>query len=232
MKTAKDVVPFFKNYPYGRSPEINRLFEDVPNGALAQDLLVKCENGMDEREFETLASSAGFKEALTALQAAFSIKDEKDALSILRSCATLFRRLRLLDGTVPWELYGKAFPCLQNPNMEPVECRNTQHCQCVLSRRFFCVFEAILFRHEILSRDGGIFADRLVTAIDLGVPFERLKHMRDVNLPVAIATLREFFPDCDEQWVEEMTSRAAKGWEDATKAPPVPEDQNPCRGEA
>lgn len=107
-------------------------------------------------------------------------------------------RFRKYGASIPWNLYGKKYPCVSGEVITNEKCR---HCPFGGKPE---ILDDILLRTEILSRKGGFFADRLLTAMQLAVPYERIEHSPEVNLPVAIEVLKEFFPECDEKWIRDI----------------------------
>lgn len=232
MKTAKESVPFFKNYTPVSQCSIFKRLENIKDGKIAQAMLTRCEAGMPPSEFEKLKKTKNFKRAIDAISQLDDPPNHKRHINELENTATVFHRLKKLDGTIPWEEYSRSYPCLAHQEMDPSECRaHALPCHSVLTKYFGSVLETILCRHDILSRDGGIFAERLITAIELGVPFHRIKRSMDINLPAAINVLKEFFPGCTEEWLEKLSERYASDWDRAPK-PPVGGSQGPERAQA
>jgi len=232
MKTAKESIPFFKNYTPVSQCSIFKRLENIKGGKTAQAMLTRCEAGMPPAEFEKLRKTKKFKRAIDALAQLDDSPNSKCHISELENTATVFHRLKKLDGTIPWEEYSKSYPCLAHQEMDPAECRtHALPCHSVLTKYFGSVLETILCRHDILSRDGGIFAERLITAIELGVPFRRIKRSMDINLPAAMNVLKESFPDCSEEWLEKLAERYASDWERAPE-PPAGGSQGPGRAQA
>lgn len=211
MKSIYKVLPMFKNSKPISGSEFFKSLKDIPNGGLAQDLLLKCEAGMTDSEFDRLVSKEESMRAIEALKVAQGISDAEHILSSLKSFATTFARVKKLDGTIPWGMYAETFRCLSLPSMEPEECSRSA-CREILGIHFSSVIEVILVRHEILSREGGIFAERLITAIELGVPFERIKSCLGINLQAAIKTLKEYIPECSEEWLSDVAKCYEEDW--------------------
>lgn len=203
MRKAKQVIPFIKNHCSVRTTDFYKSLSDIKDGRIAQWVLRQCEAGLSPQAFAKLKADPKFARALPALMAVLPNHTAEEHSNILEDSALTFHRLKKHDGKIPWELYGKAYPCLLQPEMEPTVCRGHRHCERVLSRNFNSVLSAVLMRTDILSRDGGIFADRLLTAIECGVPLERIRKVRSINFPVALEVLREFFPDIDEKMIED-----------------------------
>ena len=211
MKSIYEVLPMFKDsHPIPESEFFQKL-KSIPNGELAQDLLLKCEAGMTESEFERLMGEESSGKAYAALMVAHGTSDEKPILTSLKSFATIHSRIKQLDGTIPWEMYVETFPCLSLPSMEPKECSRSA-CREILTKHYSSVIEMILVRHEILSKEGGIFAERLITAIELGVPFERIKRCLGINLQAAIKMLKEYIPECSEEWLSNIAKCYEEDW--------------------
>jgi len=211
MKSIYEVLPMFRNsQPISESKFFKNL-KSIPYGNLAQDLLLKCEAGMIESEFDWLMSEDSSVKAVEALKIAHCTTDEKIILTSLKSFAAIHSRIKQLDGTIPWEMYAETFPCLSLPSMEPKECSRSA-CREILTRHYSSVIEVILMRHEILSKEAGIFAERLITAIELGVPFERIKRCLGINLQAAIKTLKEYIPECSEEWLSNISKCYEEDW--------------------
>lgn len=211
MKSIYEVLPMFKNSQPISESELFQNLKSIPNGDHAQDLLLKCEAGMTEGEFDRVTAEEKSRKAIAALKVAHGTSDEKPILTTLKSFAAIHSRVTQLDGTIPWELYAEAFPCLSLPSMEPKECSRSA-CREILTKHFSSVIEVILVRHEILSKEGGIFAERLITAIELGVPFERIKSCLGINLQAAIKTLKEYISECSEEWLSNIAKCYAEDW--------------------
>jgi len=211
MKSIYEVLPMFKDsHPISESKFFQNL-KSIPNGELAQDLLLKCEAGMTGIEFDQLMGEESARQAIAALKVAHDTSDEKPILTSLKSFSTIHSLIKQLDGTIPWEMYAETFPCLSLPSMEPKECSRSA-CREILTKHYSSVIEVILVRHEILSKEGGIFAERLITAIELGVPFERIKRCLGINLQAAIKTLKEYIPECSEEWLSDVAKCYENDW--------------------
>ena len=206
MKKAREVLGVFIHHPDLTDAPIHKALAKVKDGKFAQELLKQIHSkGFSPEEFSKQEKTPRFKRAFAALM---KTKPSPALLEMLRTAAVSYHRLGRLDGTIPWELYAKCFECLSDPEFEPLSCER-MNCRTVLSERIG-VFFAILLRHDILSREGGIFADRLITAIELGVPLATIKMYPHLNYTVAIEVLKEFFPQCDEKWLEEQSKEFAK----------------------
>ena len=206
MKKAHEVLGFFIHHPDPADAPLHKELAKVKDGKFAQELLKQIHSkGFSPEEFSKHEKTPRFKRAFAALM---KTKPSPALLEMLRTAAVSYHRLGRLDGTIPWELYTKCFGCLSDPEFEPPSC-NRMNCRTVLSEQIG-VFFAILLRHDILSREGGIFADRLITAIELGVPLETIKQYPHLNFHVAIEVLKEFFPQCNEEWLDEQSRGFAK----------------------
>lgn len=218
MKKAHEVLGVFIHHPGLTDAPLHKELAKVKDGKFAQELLKRIHStGLSPKEFAKLEKTPYFKRAFAAL---IKTKPSPALLEMLRTAAVSYHRLVRLDGTIPWELYTKCFGCLSDPEFEPLSCER-MNCRTVLSEQIG-VFFAILLRHDILSRDGGIFADRLITAIELGVPLETIKAYPHLNFAVATEVLKEFFPQCNEKWVDEQSKKFAKVYSSAkAKSTPV-----------
>ena len=218
MKKAHEVLGVFIHHPNLTDAPLHKALAKVKDGKFAQVLLKRIHStGLSPKEFAKLEKTPYFKRAFAAL---IKTKPSPALLEMLRTAAVSYHRLGRLDGTIPWELYTKCFGCLSDPEFEPLSCER-MNCRTVLSEQIG-VFFAILLRHDILSRDGGIFADRLITAIELGVPLETIKAYPHLNFAVATEVLKEFFPQCNEKWVDEQSKKFAKVYSSAkAKSTPV-----------
>lgn len=205
MKKAHEVLGFFIHHPDPTDAPLHKELAKVKDGKFAQELLKQIHSkGFSPEEFSKHEKTPRFKRAFAALM---KTKPSPALLEMLRTAAVSYHRLGRLDGTIPWELYTQCFECLSDPEFESVSCER-KNCRTVLSERIG-VFFAILLRHDILSRDGGIFADRLITAIELGVPLETIKQYPHLNFPIAMEVLKEFFPACNEEWLEKQSKEFA-----------------------
>lgn len=217
MKKAREVLGVFIHHPDLTDAPIHKALAKVKDGKFAQELLKQIHSkGFSPEEFSKQEKTPRFKRAFAALM---KTKPSPALLEMLRTAAVSYHRLGRLDGTIPWELYAKCFECLSDPEFEPLSCER-MNCRTVLSERIG-VFFAILLRHDILSREGGIFADRLITAIELGVPIETIKAYPHLNFTVAMEVLKKFFPQCNEEWLEEQSRGFAKVFS-TTKAKATP----------
>lgn len=205
MKKAREVLGVFIHHPDLTDAPLYKALAKVKDGKFAQELLNRIHSkGHSLEEFAKLEKTPRFKRAFAALM---KTAPTPVLMEMLRTAAVSYHRLGRLDGTIPWELYTQCFECLSDPEFEPLSCER-MNCRTVLSERIG-VFFAILLRHDILSREGGIFADRLITAIELGVPLETIKAYPHLNFTVAMEVLKEFFPQCDEKWLEEQSKEFA-----------------------
>ena len=218
MKKANDVLPFIKQYTPAKNSEIGRLVKSVTDGKMALALMEKCERGLSEAAFTKFMESETFKRGIKVIMSTCPERSEDATIQIFRNIATTFHRLKQLDGKISWKLYMKAYPCLANANMEPIECRGKIGCEEVLMHNLNSTLSAVLLRHDILAQEGGFFADRLITAIEMGVPFERIKNSRRINLAVGIKILQKFFPECNEEWIEGLTKDFAATYESPSKS--------------
>ena len=206
MKKAHEVLGFFIHHPDPTDAPLHKALTKVKDGKFAKALLKRIHSkGLSPKEFAKLEKTPHFKRAFAALM---MTKPSPALLEMLRMAAVSYHRLGRLDGTIPWEHYTQCFECLSDPEFEPLSCER-MNCRTVLSEQIG-VFFAILLRHDILSREGGIFADRLITAIELGVPLETIKQYPHLNFTVAMEVLKEFFPQCNEKWLDEQSKEFAK----------------------
>ena len=214
MKKVDEVVPFFKN---GFSPKSESKFAKLrnSNGKVVKEFISKCEDGLSPEEFDSLAEKKDFEKVLAALH------KQKPDISIpmqvfaLKSYANTNRLLKKLDGTVPWEAYMERFPCLKLPRMADEECFNSKHCWTCKTfhrRTYYHLIEMLLVRHEILSEDNGIFADRLLTAIELGVPFSRIESYMGSTVDDAITVLRKHFPYTNKDFLSQCSNEYLDSW--------------------
>lgn len=216
MKKVHEVLPFCKN---GVSVSDNVRFgelEKFSNGKQVQDFLLRCEDGIPASEFDELAGTPEFAKILDVLQQQLPESTRNHHLIALRSFANTNFLLDKLDGSIPWEAYAKRFPCLMLPTMADESHLGNEACltcKTILRRRYYRLIEKILVRHEILSEDGGIFADRLLTALGLGVPIERIRKSMGSTFDVAISILKKHFPNCSEEWLAKCSEEYIESWE-------------------
>jgi len=216
MKKVHEVLPFCMNgVSVSDSVQFGEL-EKFSNGKQVQDFLLRCEDGIPASEFDELANTPEFAKILDVLQQQLPGSTRDHHLIALRSFANTNFLLGKLDGSIPWEAYAKRFPCLMLPTMADESYLGNEACltcKTILRRRYYRLIEKILVRHEILSEDGGIFADRLLTALGLGVPIERIKKSMGSTFDVAISILKKHFPDCSEEWLAKCSEEYIESWE-------------------
>lgn len=214
MKKVDEVLPFFKNEASQKSESKFAKLRNS-NGKVVKEYISKCEDGLSPEEFDSLAEKKDFEKVLAALH------KQKPDISIpmqvfaLKSYANTNRLLKKLDGTVPWETYVKRYPCLLLPRMSDDECANSKHCWSCKTfhrRTYYHLIEMLLVRHEILSEDNGIFADRLLTAIELGVPFSRIESYMGSTVDDAIAVLRKHFPYTNRDFLSQCATEYLESW--------------------
>ena len=214
MKKVDEVLPFFKNEASQKS---GSKFAKLRNskGKVVKEFISKCEDGLSPEEFDSLAEKKVFEKVLAALH------KQKPDISIpmqvfaLKSFANTNRLLKKLDGTIPWEAYVKRYPCLELPKMVSEECANNKHCLSCMTfhrRTYYHLIEMLLVRHEILSEENGIFADRLMTAIELGVPFSRIENYMGSTLGAAIAVLKKHFPYTNRDFLSQCANEYLESW--------------------
>lgn len=214
MKKVDEVLPFFKN---GFSPESESEFAKLrtSNGEIVQQFISRCTDGLSPAEFESFEKTKDFEQVLAALH-----KQEPDIglpmqVFALKSFANTNRLLKKLDGKIPWESYLEQYPCLKLPRMTNEECFNNKHCwscKSILRRPYYHLIERILTRYEILAEDGGIFADRLLTAIELGVPFSRISNFTGINMDAAIRVLQKHFPYVTREFLAQCADEYLVSW--------------------
>ena len=215
MKKANEVLPFYMN---GESITEKSLFAELcnmKNGKLTRDFLLKCESGISPNEFQRFEKRKAFDKILAVLHDQFPNIDKAVQAIALKSFANTNRLLKKLDGTVPWETYVKRYPCLLLPRMSDDECANNKHCWSCKTfhrRTYYHLIEMLLVRHEILSDENGIFADRLMTAIELGVPFSRIESYMGSTVDDAIAVLRKHFPYTNKDFLAQCATEYLESW--------------------
>lgn len=215
MKKANEVLPFYMN---GESITEKSLFAELgnmKNGKHTRDFLLKCESGISPDEFEKLEKRKDFDKILTVLHEQFPNIDKTVQAIALKSFANTNRLLKKLDGKIPWEAYMERFPCLKLPRMADEECFNNKHCWSCKTfhrRTYYHLIEMLLVRHEILSEENGIFADRLMSAIELGVPFTRIESYMGSTLDAAIAVLRKHFPYTNKDFLSQCAAEYLESW--------------------
>ena len=214
MKKVDEVLPFFKN---GFTPESESKFANLrnSNGKIVQQFFSRCMDGLSPEEFENFEKTKDFEKVLAALR-----KQRPDIILPmqvfgLKSFANVNRLLKKLDGTIPWEAYVKRYPCLELPKMVNEECANDKrcwNCKTFHRRTYYHLIEMLLVRHEILSDENGIFADRLLTAIELGVPFSRIESYMGSTVDDAIAVLRKHFPYTNKDFLSQCANEYLESW--------------------
>lgn len=215
MKKANEVLPFYMN---GESTTEKSLFAELgkmKNGKLTRDFLLKCESGISPDEFEKLEKRGDFDKILAVLHEQFPNIDKAVQAIALKSFANTNRLLKKLDGTIPWDAYMERFPCLKLPRMAGEECFNSKHCWSCKTfhrRTYYHLIEMLLVRHEILSEENGIFADRLLTAIELGVPFSRIESYMGSTVDDAIAVLKKHFPYTNKDFLAQCATEYLESW--------------------
>ena len=86
------------------------------------------------------------------------------------------------------------------------------NCKTLLRRTYYQLIEMILTRHEILAEENGIFADQLITAIELGVPFSRITSYMGSTLDVAIKVLQKHFPYVSKEFLAQCSDEYLSSW--------------------
>ena len=214
MKKANEVLPFFKKEASQKSgSEFNELRNS--NGKVVKEFISRCEDGLSPEEFENFEKTKDFEKVLSALH-----KNRPDIslpmqVFALKSYANTNRLLKKLDGTIPWDAYMERFPCLKLPRMAGEECFNSKHCWSCKTfhrRTYYHLIEMLLVRHEILSEENGIFADRLLTAIELGVPFSRIESYMGSTVDDAIAVLKKHFPYTNKDFLAQCATEYLESW--------------------
>lgn len=222
MKKANEVLPFYMN---GESITEKSLFAELcnmKNGKLTRDFLLKCESGISPNEFQRFEKRKAFDKILAVLHDQFPNIDKAVQAIALKSFANTNRLLKKLDGTIPWEVYIERFPCLKLPKMVDEECADNEHCwkcKTLLRRTYYQLIEMILTRHEILSEENGIFADQLITAIELGVPFSRITSYLGSTLDVAIKVLQKHFPYVSKEFLAQCSDEYLASWHRLAASP-------------
>lgn len=214
MKKVHEVLPFFKN---GFSPESESKFANLrnSNGKIVQRFISRCTEGLSPNEFESFEKTKDFEKVLSALRKQRPDISLPEQVFALKSFANTNRLLKKLDGSIPWEAYVKLYPCLKLPKMVSEECANSKHCWSCKTfhrRTYYHLIEMLLVRHEILAEENGIFADRLLTSIELGVPFSRIESYMGSTLDAAIAVLRKHFPYTNKDFLSQCATEYLESW--------------------
>lgn len=214
MKKANEVLPFFKNDASQQSgSEFNELRNS--NGKVVKEFISRCEDGLSPEEFDSHAEKKDFRKVLAALRKQRPDISLPEQVFALKSFANTNRLLKKLDGSIPWEAYVKLYPCLKLPKMVSEECANSKHCWSCKTfhrRTYYHLIEMLLVRHEILAEENGIFADRLLTSIELGVPFSRIESYMGSTLDAAIAVLRKHFPYTNKDFLSQCATEYLESW--------------------
>ena len=214
MKKVDEVLPFFQN---GFSPESESKFDKLrnSNGKVVKEFISRCEDGLSSEEFENFEQTKDFEKVLAALHKQRPDISLPEQVFALKSYANTNRLLKKLDGSIPWEAYMERFPCLKLPRMADEECFNNKHClscKSILRRPYYHLIERILTRHEILAEENGIFADQLITAIELGVPFSRIESYMGSTLDVAVKVLQKHFPYVSKAFLAQCATEYLDSW--------------------
>ena len=214
MKKANEVLPFFKNDASQQSgSEFNELRNS--NGKVVKEFISRCEDGLSPEEFDSHAEKKDFRKVLAALRKQRPDISLPMQVFALKSYANINRLLKKLDGRIPWEAYAGQFHCLKLPKMVNEECVNDRrcwNCKTFHRRTYYHLIEMLLVRHEILSEENGIFADRLMTAIELGVPFSRVESYMGSTVDDAIAVLRKHFPYTNKDFLAQCATEYLESW--------------------
>ena len=214
MKKVHEVLPFFQN---GFSPESESKFANLrnSNGKIVQRFISRCTEGLSPAEFESFEKTKDFEKVLAALHKNRPDISIPEQVFALKSFANVNRLLKKLDGKIPWEAYVELYPCLKLPKMVNEECANDKrcwNCKTFHRRTYYHLIEMLLVRHEILSDENGIFADRLLTAIELGVPFSRIESYMGSALDAAIAVLKKHFPYTNRDFLSQCATEYLESW--------------------
>ena len=214
MKKVDEVLPFFKNEASQKSgSEFNELRNS--NGKVVKEFISRCEDGLSPEEFESFEKTKGFEKVLAALRKQRPDISLPEQVFALKSFANTNRLLKKLDGKIPWEAYIEQYPCLKLPKMVNEECVNDRrcwNCKTFHRRTYYHLIEMLFVRHEILSEENGIFADRLLTSIELGVPFSRIESYMGSTLDAAIAVLRKHFPYTNKDFLSQCATEYLESW--------------------
>ena len=165
----------------------------LPGGKLAQALLLRIDCGMTEGEFESWKSTFDFPKALAALQ----VENPEISEDLLRDYAHFRRCYNYFADELPWNDILDCYPCLQN--------FSKKHDQKLCEVCGFCgmdrgeILQNILYRADYRRQSGGFYADRLLTAILLDVPLEKIERCRMINVNAALRVL-----GVDRSWLEEQ----------------------------
>ena len=111
--------------------------------------------------------------------------NESHKLNILLSEFEVLLK-RFGDNTF-WDDAMSTYPCLRNCDLSSERC-DTCSWPC-LEKDPMNVITNILLNEKLRSEPGGHYADRLLTAISLGVPFSVIEQSHIVNLEVALFIL-------------------------------------------
>ena len=103
-------------------------------------------------------------------------------------------------GKVYWDDITTAYPCLRDNRLSKTKCK-TCHWPCK-EKDPIQVIVNILQNEKLRSEPGGLYADRLLTALSAGVPFFVIERSHYINLPVALAALGQ-----TREWAKEEATR-------------------------
>ena len=219
MKKIYETLPWYKDRTKLTDWDGYKNLAKVKDGKLARRLLRLCDAGMTNEDFDKLAKTEDFQRAVDALLTEFGGNDREGETRLLRTTALEQFLLKKLDGTIPWAAYAARRTCLMKPIDDFLACEHKSNCVRILSRFCHSPVESILIRHDLLTLDGGIFAERIISAIELGVPLERIKGTLDINFDAGMKALKKYIPDITEATLAKCADEYQRSWKKRERQP-------------
>jgi len=212
MHKINEVLPAYKTRGSVTEWDKYKKLASVKDGELGQRLLRQCDAGLSNEDFDKVSKTQYFQVAIDAIMTVLEEKDRDEEIKRLRATALTQFLIKKLDGTIPWNAYAARTKCLMYPLAINPNCENRFNCSRVLSRICHSIVEAILIRHDLLTEDGGIFAERIINAIELDVPLARIKNFLGINFEVGIKALKKYIPDASEEVLAKCANEYQQSW--------------------
>lgn len=204
-KKLRDALPYFKAGKTIEKTAFMKKLATVKSCKCLYEFIADADKGkLSPREADRIVKTKPLIESVNKFNALVEKTTDKYITTpeALTEFAKRQWRLEKFAEEIPWDLYKRANPELSATRSSKLgKQRNPETGRATV----IDIVTDIALRTEILSRKGGFFADRLLTATSLGAPFERIKESREINLPVALEVLQEFYPGINEQKIREIT---------------------------